>query len=138
MIEGLRVLPFWQGLIAADPKRSDRDCTTCMSTLDVNTRRLMRCGRIPPIESVGGMPVLGWPVPDQDWRTETCPTYTTSLPEVVAVAEAYPQWKERTLTDWLGEKPTPETLQALAVLGNAISAHEAHKIEQRRREKAGT
>ena len=131
MIEGLRVLPFWQELTAADPKRVDRDCTTCMQHLDVNRRRLMRCGRLPPVETVGATTVLGWPVPDQGWRTETCPTYTTSLPEVVAIAEAFPQWKERTLTEWLGEKPTPETLHGLAVLGNAIAAFEAHKLKSK-------
>ncbi len=97
-------------------------------------RQLQQCGLLPRVERVGGMPVVGWPVPGSDYRTETCPTYTTQLPEVREVAGAFPQWKERTLTEWLEEAPTPEFLLGLALLGNAINAHDSFKAEQRAEE----
>lgn len=92
---------------------------------------MMQCPRIELVDSVGGMPVAGWPIPGTDRRTEWCPTYTASLPEVQDAVDQYPQWKERTLTEFVEETPTPDTLRALAVLDHALSAHRAWDLDQR-------
>lgn len=93
-------------------------------------RQLMRCPRLPAVERVGASKAKGWPVPDSDYTTEVCPTYAVSMPEVHEAAECFPQWKERTLTEYLGEPPTPELLMCLAALGNAASARDAWKMKE--------
>ncbi len=137
MIEGLRVLPFWHETFAT-PDHPQRNCEACMKTQTDTWRQLSRCGRLPAVERVGSMPSKGWPVPDTNLTTSVCPTYLISLPEVQDTAEVYPQWKERTLTEYLGEAPTKDTLACLAILGNAHNEHDRHLMlaaERKRNER---
>lgn len=140
MIEGLRVLPHWQALIAETPNDQRRDCTTCMKHNDSTRRRYMGCGYEPR------MPVMlnFWapqPLLD-DWHRQdpatrdvdvvmTCPGYTTQLPEVVEVAVWHPQYQKHYLAEALGETPTPETLYAHATLERSHAAWEADALRKR-------
>lgn len=63
-----------------------------------------------------------------------CPGFTCALPEVDEVVMAYPQWKERTLTEWLGEPPTAPLLGCLAALEGGKNEAESDRIEKQRRE----
>ena len=126
------MLPYWQHVIGSAPTHPQRDCSSCMKSTDPIRRQAMRCGFLPLVSHVGSMPTVGFPYGD-DGRADVCPGYSTSLPEVIDTAEAYPHWKERTLTEWLeGEPPTRETLHGLAVLGNAIGGFERWRMEQDR------
>jgi hypothetical protein len=63
-----------------------------------------------------------------------CPGFACSLPEVDEVVMAYPQWKERTLTEWLGEPPTAPLLLCLAALEGGKNQAEADRVEKQRQE----
>lgn len=63
-----------------------------------------------------------------------CPGYSVELPEVDEVVMAYPQWKERTLTEWLGEPPTAPLLLCLAALEGGKNQMESDRAEKQRRE----
>jgi hypothetical protein len=96
---------------------------------------------LPVTEADGAL----WHVRESDgakWRIVTipkpglnvCPGFTCSLPEVDEVVMAYPQWKERTLTEWLGEPPTAPLLLCLAALEGGKNQAESDRIEKQRRE----
>lgn len=46
----------------------------------------------------------------------TCPGYSTSLPMVGEVVEAYPHWEAGTLTDLIGGAPSRALLLGLSAL----------------------
>lgn len=107
-------------------------------------RQLQRCAYEPmlPVTEQGGSPhyvreedgatyrILTIPKPDLN----VCPGYSCSLPEVDEVVMAYPQWKERTLTEWIGEPPTAPLLLCLAALEGGKNQAESDRIEKQRRE----
>jgi len=109
-----------------------------MSTTEPIQREMMRCGRMPAPSNVSedgrsfvrnGQTWSFRTAPQLD--AGTCAGFASTLPEVLEVVQAYPQWKERTLTEWLGELPTKNLLTSLSMIdaGKVI-------VEERRREKA--
>lgn len=107
-------------------------------------RQLQRCAYEPllPITVINETPyyvretdgaryaVMTIPKPD----LQLCPGYTCDLPEVHEVVMAYPQWKERTLTEWLGETPTAQLLLCLAALEGGKNQLEFDRAEKQRQE----
>lgn len=64
---------------------------------------------------------------------ETCPGYTTALPEVQEVAATYPHWKARYLTEYLEEVPSPAILDGISILDRAINDRDIWDLEQTRK-----
>ena len=91
---------------------------------------MQRCGFLPRVSHVGSLPTSGFPFGEDD-RTDVCPGYSTSLPEVVEVAVAYPQYRARYLAEFLGESPAPEFLYGCATLERAHSVWEADRMRKR-------
>lgn len=137
MIEGLRVLPFWQAHLAETRHDDRRDCGTCMKNNDTQRRRYLGCGFEPRMPGRLGL----WaPEPMvEDWagipmdRREVdpvmhCAGYTTTLPEVQEIAMAFPQYKAGYLAEFLDDAPTRDFLVGCAVLEGAHNAHEAQRM----------
>lgn len=120
-----------------------------MQTKPLLERQMMRCGRLPPIAAErllldkndqaygftddNGQARRFQTMPKLD--ASTCAGYACSLPEVHEVVYAYPQWKERTLTEWLGgESPSPILLVCLAALEGGKNQLESDRIEKQRQE----
>ena len=135
MIEGLRVFPAYQD---ARRRRSViSDCDTCKRTQTVTTRQAIGCGYEPATPDAQPWVPPSWR--DRgDEKLSTCPGYTTALPAVYEVVEAFPQWKAGTLADYLdGERPTPIALGCLAVLDIGIEEYKADCTREAMRPKAG-
>ena len=113
------------------------DCSTCLATQAMTTRQSMGCAYEQPVP--GAQP---WAPPS--WREDagmvlsTCPGYTTELPAVRELVDAFPQWKAGTLTDYLdGQAPTPVALGCLAVLDVAIEEAKADATREALKSKGG-
>lgn len=120
-----------------------------MQTKQILERQMMRCGRLPPVaqerllldkngQAYGFTDDHGQA---RHFRTmpkldaSTCAGYASDLHEVREVVYAYPQWKERTLTEWLGgESPSPVLLACLAALEGGKNQLESDRIEKQRQE----
>jgi hypothetical protein len=120
-----------------------------MQTKQTLERQMMRCGRIPPVAAerlLLDKNEQAYGFTDDNGQTRrfhtmpkldasTCAGYACSLNEVREVVYAYPQWKERTLTEWLGgEAPSPILLACLAALEGGKNQCESDRIERERRE----
>jgi hypothetical protein len=119
-----------------------------MNTQPLLVRQMQRCGRLPPIaeerlvrdrdeREIGfrddhGREYRFMTIPVLD--ASTCAGYASTLPEVMDVVLAYPQWKERTLTEWIGAPPTPVLLAYLAAFEGGKNQCEADRIERQRKE----
>jgi hypothetical protein len=117
-----------------------------MQTRPLLERQMMRCGLEPPIaperlvldkdghaigfEHNGKRMFRTMPKLDAG----VCPGYASTLPEVIEVVLAYPQWKERTLTDWLGAPPSPVLLACLAGFEAGKNQCESDRMERQRKE----
>jgi hypothetical protein len=119
-----------------------------MTTRSLLERQTMRCGREAPVPEAdlvvdkdgvarsfmaGGVRRRFMTAPKLD--ALTCPGYASELPEVDEIVYAYPQWKERTLTEWLGEPPTRQLLTGLACLEAGKNQCESDRMERQRRER---
>jgi hypothetical protein len=120
-----------------------------MQTKPLLERQMMRCGRIPTVaaerlvldkneQPIGFKDEHGQlrrfhTMPKLD--AQTCAGYASELPEVREVVYAYPQWKERTLTEWLGgESPSPVLLACLAALEGGKNQCESDRIQRQQKE----
>ncbi len=127
LIEGIRLLPFYQEAI--DQRLRPKDCETCMRTTSIQTRRELGCAYEPALERATPWTPRYWV--DKDLAATVCPGYTTTLPEVAEVVEAFPQWEKGALTEHLdGEPPTRALLDLLRVMKAGISEFEMSKIKK--------
>ena len=130
MIQGLRLLPFYQE--ALDRHEIQLDCGTCMNALPATTRQHLGCGHLRPI--AGARP---WTPPHLAAKGVTatvCAGYACTLPEVREVVGCLPQWDQGTLTEYLdGEPPSRQLLDGLALLKGAVRELEAARIEASKR-----
>lgn len=104
------------------------DCENCMATTDPITRQAMGCGYEPPAPA--GVHVQVWdPLardPEGDRPLETCPGYTTALPEVRETSFARLSWKNGELAAWTRGAPVAEQqLAAIHLLDGSSHALEA-------------
>lgn len=74
---------------------------------------------------------------DRDLTASTCPGYSTALPAVQEVVAAYCHWESGTLTEHVGDVPSPTGLDMLAVLRAGINEHTADKSAESSRRMAG-
>jgi hypothetical protein len=132
VIEGLRVAPAYFDARNGPNKPfapNGKDCEECRATVDAVTRQQLGCAYEPALDR----PDAVWSPPawrDRDLRASTCPGYTTSLPAVLEAFDAYPQWEQGTLTEYLdGEPPTSVALSALMQLRAGIKEHEAQAFK---------
>jgi hypothetical protein len=138
VIEGLRVLPFWQQLMSETLSDPRRDCETCMAKNDSKRRQTWGCGYEPRLPGRLGL----WsPTPLVDECNEEspetrdpdpvmhCAGYTTGLNEVREVAVAHPQYLKHYLTEFLSEPPTAPTLYGHAVLERAHGLWETQRMK---------
>ncbi len=130
MTEGLRVAPaYFDARTGPDKPFAPlgANCQECRANVIATTRQELGCAYEPPIAGAHPWSPRAWA--DRGLRTTTCPGYTTSLPAVVEVFDAYPQWEQGTLTEHLdGEAPTRPALDALGTLRAGIKEHEADSI----------
>jgi hypothetical protein len=136
------VLPGWQDALAdGTVPHYQRDCSNCMKHLSPQQRQYLRCGYLPPVAtSTTGTAIRTW-VPgylrDELATLETCPGYTTTLPEVEEVRQVYPAYKAGYAEELLGERPTRETIAACIVLDNAANARDAQRMKDAQEERHG-
>lgn len=90
-------------------------------------RQTMGCGYEPRLADA-----QAWTPPflaDRGDRVTTCPGYTIDLPMVSEIVEAYPQWEQGTLTDYLGAPPSDVALTCLTWFRAGIREHESATIK---------
>lgn len=103
--------------------------------MQTETRQAMGCGYEPATAGAQSWAPASWA--DRGLSTTACPGYTTSLPAVLEIVEAYPQWERGTLTEALdGEPPTANALTHLMVFQAGLREHEADMM--RAAQKRGT
>ncbi len=93
------------------------DCATCQKEQSVADREAMRCGflDLPPLGEKAF--ARGVPLSDRAGRLETCPGYTTDLPDVQDIRSLFRHWKSGSLEHRLGgQKPTLAALVGLEAL----------------------
>lgn len=142
MIEGLRLLPFYEEAL---DERKILACNTCKERMSVSDRQGMGCGferaekGAQPWTPAFWVKQAGRAQSEEErarWKPSVCPGYTTTLPEVREVLALYPQWEARTLTDALsGESPTVPLLEGLSELRGGIRELERSHLPE---PKAGT
>lgn len=64
-------------------------------------------------------------------RTTVCPGYSTTLPMVSEVVEAYPHWEHGTLVAFIGGTPTRAFLDGLAALRAGIKERDAAAVAEK-------
>lgn len=134
MIEGLRVFPAYQD--ARGKRLVMATCEECKRTVSTDTRQAMGCGWEAPIDGARPWSPASWA--ERGIATSTCPGYTTTLPIVGEIIDAYPQWEQGTLTDYLdGTAPTPIALTCLTMLRAGIREHEAAPLREASQKRAG-
>lgn len=115
MIEGLRVLPHVE-----DARKAERDavrCDVCIANNDENLRSALGCGWLasPCATQV--------PFSDRVEGIETCPGYTTELPEVADAMIAWVHWEKGALGFAIsGDAPSPALMDAVSVFNTAVAA----------------
>jgi hypothetical protein len=122
----LRLLPWFQEALRTEPDqhRDIADCSKCMETTDVHSRRALGCGWEPALD--GAEPATL----KSNVEVTVCPGYSCKLPEVVEVASAYAHWEKGTLSARLdGAEPTPQLLDGLVVLQGAIAELNEHRMK---------
>jgi hypothetical protein len=130
VIEGLRVHPHYQDARRDGILRFGPTCEECMQRNHVTVRQQLACGFEPRIEGAEPWHPLYWL--RHGLELTTCAGYTTQLPEVVEVVEAYPHWEAGTLTDYLdGERAPAGFLRALVMRKAGLNEHMDAKREER-------
>jgi hypothetical protein len=134
VIEGLRVLPAYQDArnqpAPNAPPVASKTCEECQKLVPADVRQSMGCGFEPPIEKPRAIWQPAWWV-DRGLKATACPAYTTSLPVVREIVDAYPHWKNGTLTEYLdGEAPNPVALEYLTALDAGIRENEAAALKK--------
>ena len=123
MIEGLRVFPAYQD--ARRRKAVVSDCVTCKREQTMTTRQAIGCGYEPALADAQAWAPPSW-ADSPGMTLTTCPGYTTTMPAVLEVVDAFPHFKAHTLTDYLdGAAPNPVALGCLAVLDAGVEEFKA-------------
>lgn len=116
MIEGLRLLPWFQEAARRDLLGPLSDCEQCMSTRASSTRQLLGCGYEPPPADALAPMVQPWSGLGYEGPAPTvCPGYSTNLPEVAEVNRAHFHWSKGAL-GLLHPAPTDALLRGVEVL----------------------
>ena len=69
---------------------------------------------------------------DRGEATTVCPGYTSRLPVVIEIADAYPQWEHGTLTEYLGGvAPSRIALDYLTTFHYALEGFQAAKMREK-------
>ncbi len=131
MIEGLRLLTWWQEAISRNLLGDKSNCEACMKSLSEETRQLAKCGYAPPLtdsrakfaEAWSG---LGYSGP----KPTVCPGYSTSLPETIEIARARLHWSKGALTEF-GGKPSPALMMGIEILEGASNECQSWCLENR-------
>lgn len=100
-----------------------------MKRLNVTTRRALRCGWEPRLPNDGGR--AWWPGEASGPKPETCPGYTTDLPEVIIVARAYLHWDKGQL-QLRDPDPPPEIMDGIEVISSAVMAVQTEMMRRKR------
>lgn len=123
MIEGVRVLPWFQDAVRRDRAAMAQflDCESCMKDNPEFLRREMGCGYLP------GAVRTGAPPDGFEGELTTCVGYTTKLPEVIEVSRARLWFDKGQLREWCdGDAPTIALrfcIEELEAQANYCQAH---------------
>lgn len=127
MIEGLRVLPFFQDAVRRNRAEQETflDCKRCMENNPEFLRRDMACGYLPgaskrvQFDGVEG-------------ELTTCVGYTTKLNEVIEVYEARLWWDKGQLSDLFDGEPLSKSLKdGITILESSANAAHAHAMKSK-------
>lgn len=120
MIEGLRLLPWFQEAARRELLGPTASCDDCMQARSKQTRQLMGCGYEPsPAPDV--LPLvfpwqgLGYTGP----KVVVCPGYTTTLPEVIEIARSHLHWSKGSLTEFCRGLVADSTIFGIEILEGA-------------------
>lgn len=130
MIEGLRVYPAFKDSHAKKEALGGRSCEECKRTVDTVTRQQLGCGYEPAIAKATPWMPPSWA--ERGLSLSTCPGYTTSLPLVLEIVQAYPHWEQGALRAYLGGKDaTPTALDLFTLLRAGKNEHDSDKLRAR-------
>ena len=101
----------------------------------VETRQAMGCGYEPAIK--GAAPWTPRAQIEAGSTNTTCPGYTTSLPVVREVVDAYIHWERGTLADVIGARPTPTALHCLTALAAGSNEQRDQRLRDLREQRGG-
>jgi hypothetical protein len=121
VIEGLRVLPWLQETRRERPDVPLFNCDSCIKSTPVPLRREMGCGYL-----AGSTPPM-WGGPNGKLELETCPGYTTELPDVVDVARLY-SWAEK--GGLQRHRLTRPIIDGIDILRSAVADVEVYSVEK--------
>lgn len=76
-----------------------RTCEACRETRPAHVRQLWRCAYEAPVDHGQAWNGLGYDGPDP----QTCPGYTTRLPETIELARAWRWWDKGQLDRFIGQ-----------------------------------
>lgn len=119
-VEGIRALPWLQA--ARRGNAEHLNCGSCR-TLDVATRRAIRCGW----ESVSDSGRAWHPFKLGGPPLTVCAGYTSQMPDVVDVARAFLHWEKGQL-QLRNPDPPPQLLDGIEILSMEINAQQAAEL----------
>ncbi len=123
MIEGLRVLPWFQDARRKNPDGMSllSNCDECQRREPVQVRERMGCGYLPPSEHA-----RPWAHPSYGEKVKHCPGYVCKLPEVIEVARARRHWRNGELRSFAHGQPSDDLMALVEVHDVSASDLEAH------------
>lgn len=108
-------------------------CATCIEQNDRDTRQEAACGFLPSLE--GAVPWHHEGMVDHGIEIETCPRYTTTLPDVVDVAFAHRHYEKGGLVSvekLCGGYALPRPLiEGIEKLDSAVAERDAWKLAKK-------
>ena len=132
MIEGLRLLPWFQEAISRDLLGAKSKCETCMESLSEDQRQLAKCGYAPPLTDsrapfADAWHGLGYSGP----KPTVCPGYSTSLPETIEIARARLHWSKGSLREFCGGQSTDALMLGIEICEGAINECQSWSMANR-------
>lgn len=105
-----------------------KTCADCQHRTAPDIRQLMGCAYLPTVSHAAPWSPAHL---DASEAPDMCPGYTTTLPMVREVVEAYPHWEHGTVRDLIGGTPGRALLEGLAALRAGIRERDAAELEAR-------
>jgi hypothetical protein len=116
VIEGLRVLPWFQDALKDNADVMPLPCNECIERVDPVLRQHMGCAFLPPVEGAVVWDAEGKVSPPPT----TCPRYTTSLPDVADIVRAW-QWHEKGELAVVAPAPSQALLDGVELFSDAMA-----------------
>ena len=134
MIEGARLAPYVAVQKHLGLTYAWMDCDKCLSSCPESSRRAMLCGYVPRDKWIGNGHgttfVPGSPIS----HPEICPGYSTNLPPIREVADAW-VWFSKGQMQLVHPEPSELLTDLVSLFNEAMSGAQAYLSERRREDR---